>query len=350
MTRRLFYLDLLKGFAMIGVLLTHFCQLVGSPNWGISLMASIGSRCPQLFFLVSSFLTWASFEKSSFVKGGNIMEFYKKKFSRLAPLYYVCLFFASVFPVMKLANWNMLDIVSHLTFTNGLFPEYINKWNVEWYIADLALFYVMAPFLYKIAGNLKKSLLTLAVVTLINIAFTIITNILFSTQIALNAQYEMFFHTFCIINQLPVLLMGVVLYYFQKGVLNSEIKVRKIIVCMSIVLGVVLFLFFTFHLNKRVLTSSFVAGLLFSFPFALLSSHKQEHNLRRFPNLAKFICFMGKHSYGIYCFHYIIIRFFVEKTFFFSNISNFFLWILAFVCVLVFSCFSGAIGEKYIKA
>ncbi len=74
---------------MFGVLLIHYNV---APNHIIASISKIGARCPQLFFIVSAFLSWTYLDKS-FDKI-DYLNFYKKRFFRIAPIYYLALLVA----------------------------------------------------------------------------------------------------------------------------------------------------------------------------------------------------------------------------------------------------------------
>lgn len=145
MNNRLPYIDALKGFAIIGVLFAHFCLVFKCPISSLGAISAIGARCPQLFFIISAYLTWASLSKNERV---DCKDFLKKRFLKIAPLFYLSLLLMVFIPEIQTVSFT--DLATHFTFTNGLFPEYTNSiMKVEWYIADLSLFYLIAPVLYR---------------------------------------------------------------------------------------------------------------------------------------------------------------------------------------------------------
>lgn len=203
---RLDFIDLLKGLAIIGVVLVHFNGQWKCPNHYINTASAIGARCPQLFFIVSAFLTWMSIDKR---QPFSVKGFLKKRVVKIAPLYFFSILLVGIIPQLKLINWDPINVLTHILFINGLFPTYINSlMGVEWYIADLALFYLTTPLIWKYARTLKSVVCLLVGAVLINVTFTVITNEVFSTEIASSRWYEMYFHTFCIVNQMPIWLMG----------------------------------------------------------------------------------------------------------------------------------------------
>ncbi len=339
MSQRLDYLDFFKGIAILGVVLAHYSILCPSPNHIIGALCTSGSRCPQLFFIISAFLTWYSLDR----KDIGVLAFWKKRFAKIAPLYYVALLLTGLFPVVLLSDWSLLNIVSHITFTNGLFPSYINSlMGVEWYIADLGLFYLMCPLLRKVAYNLNSTVICFMVSVAISIVFTITTNSVFAEHISNLYTYETFFHTFCIINQLPVLFLGVLLYYCHKQKSSDTVTIKRIkIVAVAITIIVSLF-FVLFHLNKIYMTSSLVAGLMF---FCVLLYISDIQSIK----WGGVISGIGKRSYGIYCIHICIIRcvgHFLDLN---HDLLPVIQWCGLFVMVLFLSVLVGRTLERYIQ-
>jgi peptidoglycan/LPS O-acetylase OafA/YrhL len=135
---RLGYLDVLKGIAILGVVMVHF---VKAPNHIVSMIANCGCFCPQMFFIITAFLLVRSAHKYDFRSRKDIIRFYKAKVVRILPLY----FFAIIlFAIINSAS--LWSVLTHLTLVNGFFPHFINDViGVEWYVADLILLYLITP-------------------------------------------------------------------------------------------------------------------------------------------------------------------------------------------------------------
>lgn len=139
---------------MLDVILVHFNNVWSSLNGILSKVSAIGARCPQLFFIISAYLTWAALEGKSI----DYDIFLKKRYKRMAPLYYIALMVAVLIPVFKVFDISMGNYLSHILFLNGLNPQWCNGIiGVEWYIADLALFYLLIPLLRKLITGLKPA-------------------------------------------------------------------------------------------------------------------------------------------------------------------------------------------------
>lgn len=293
-SKRSLWLDVLKALAMLGVILVHFNNAWGSPISIISKASALGARCPQLFFIISAYLTWATLSRHE-VKWS---KFYRKRFIRIAPIFYTALILAALIPVMKavsIGNW-----ISHFLFLNGLIPAWTNSiMGMEWYIADLVLFYMLCPLLWKLIHGLKSGLVAFVVSAVLSSASLIIYNALGGSDVQ---AVQMYFETFFILHQLPVMILGIVLYYLVQKIDGKN--AWKVLVRAGIVVSVIGGAFVAFHLNKRFMTSSLVAGLAFAWLFLAFWLVRDVFEHRAWKPLA----FIGIHSFGIYCFHQIIIN------------------------------------------
>lgn len=348
----LLYIDILKGLAMLGVIFVHFTQYFDSGYPALNCVGYVGARCPQLFLIISAFLTWRSLSKRGGIAKDGLLTFYKGRIKKIAPLFYFALLLSTILPIARWQDWSLGCLITHLTFTNGLFPEWTNNWmKIEWYIADLALFYVLSPILYKYAHNLKSSILTFAGVFALNVLFTLVTNNMLANQIATDENIEMYFHTFCLINQLPVLMMGVVLYYLINHIDCKGAGFWRCFGVYAVVSISVLAAFVQFHLNKEVVTSSFIAGLLFSGLIIVMSKISSKINgggISWYSRPISALVEIGKHSYGMYCLHYTIILCLKNVPLVRNFDGNLWAWIGLYLFVVAVSYYVGRIAEKII--
>ena len=279
---------------MLGVILVHFNNAWSSPIGIISKISAIGARCPQLFFIISAYLTWAMLSRREV----EWKRFYKKRFIRIAPIFYVALVISTLIPTIKHVspgNW-----ISHFLFLNGLIPAWTNSiMGMEWYIADLALFYMLTPVLWRLVRDLRSSLIAFAGSVVLSSVSLIVYNALGGST---DQSVKMYFETFFILHQLPVMILGIVLYYLIRGMEGKN--VLKALLGSGVVVAVVGFAFIAFHMNKRFMTSSLVAG--FTFAWLFLLCYDIRHVFEK--KLWKPLAFIGVHSFGIYCFHQIVVN------------------------------------------
>ncbi len=323
---RLFYIDTLKGLAILGVFLLHFDMTFPCPTNLISKISAIGARAPQLFFIISAYLTWKSIDKPSL----SWKQFFKTRFYRLAPLYYLSLLAAILLPTYRVNLYSIWDYLAHILFLNGLNPVWIHDMmGVEWYIADLAIFYMIAPLLKKLIYNFKSGLCYFLLATCVSSLILIIYNHLFGPQIS-NSQY---FYTFFFPHQLPAILLGILLYYITK---KREYIPPKWLFILGISCFLIIGNFIYFKLNKRYITSSWVASIFWTFLFLIC------YQLRDYFNQNTFLSKLGKYSLSVYLFHWTIIKCIA----YFLSTPNILNWIILFLTTLLISYWFGKFLEN----
>ena len=104
--------------------------------------------------------------------GQGYKGFYRKRFLKIAPLYYLSLILAAFIPSIQ--QHDVWDIGSHVFFLNGLNPYCINTFHVEWYIADLALFYFLIPVLAIFVNSRKSAFVALVVSIVLSVLVTVL--------------------------------------------------------------------------------------------------------------------------------------------------------------------------------
>lgn len=259
------YIDVLKGISILFVILVHFEQKWSAPCGILSKVSIVGARAPQFFFVISAYLTWQSIERH-----GISSQFFISRAKRLLPTYYVALILSLLLPTVTIRDYSVGNIIAHFFLLHGFNPYWINTiMGVGWYIGDLVIFYLICPLLRKKITSIKSSLIGFAISTGLSILMLVLYNIFLS---GVASGLEMYFNTFFFIHQLPVLMLGVVLYYTVEKINNGDLNPWKVLLCSAVMIIVFLGFFIFLHLNKRIFTSSFVSGVLFACVFILAYS------------------------------------------------------------------------------
>lgn len=92
--KKLDYIDALRGLAILGVIMVHTNQYGRSigPNIFAKITA-MGERGVQLFYLASAFTLFLSFKNRSRKEIFPIRNFFIRRFFRIAPMYYMGIFY-----------------------------------------------------------------------------------------------------------------------------------------------------------------------------------------------------------------------------------------------------------------
>lgn len=201
---RIYYLDFLRGFAIIMVVLLHcmssyitVSEIYGSTSWYIYLVLNAITRTGvPIFIMISGYLILSS-EKEE-----GVWEFYKKRIPRL---------------VIPLVAWNIIYLL-YRYFIQGaqvdfktVLTEFFNvgTYYHMWYLYTLAGIYLFAPFLKMIVKKCTTNQLGVLVAVMV-LRSSVIPHIntVFNLQIYMFEPmvngYLAFFVTGCFLGRLKV--------------------------------------------------------------------------------------------------------------------------------------------------
>lgn len=337
---RIAWIDSLKGIAICGVLMIH-CGGAALPSI-LGRLGSMGKNGVQIFFIISAFLSYSSLEKLSKTNQGNlsfgfIRNWWFQKFLKLVPLYYIAIFVSLFTPDGAAQYWlgsegrvTPLNVLSHIFFVHGLIPHYIDSIiGVEWYLADLAIFYLLVPFLYRYVNSGEKAFVGL-LLTMYGYSF-------FSRLIHLSFQaqdsyiYENYFASFWFVRQIPILFCGIVLYFFLKTRVLEKIKNKKLISYAVLILSGIMLAGemygknTLFGMKGDIRISFWLTGIIIS---QFLYTNVLINN--------SIFRILGKYSYPIYLFHFLIIYVWDKMDMVFT--SKFVIdWGIKYIMVIVIS-------------
>lgn len=206
-------------------------------------------------------------------------------------------------------------------FLNGLNPYWINTFHVEWYIADLALFYFIIPLLAIFVKSRKSALVAIVV----SIVLSIMITIFFKGDGS--GVVDWYLTDSCFVIQLPVLMMGVWMYYCW------EDQVGLYWLTPVAIVALIAFLL-TDSIGHNIPAAALFALILY---VSMLIEKKKPSIWNNV--FVKVFAFVGKHSLGIYLFHMIAIR--VLEVLGFDLSSSLPMWLLGFVVVGLICCAIG---------
>ena len=209
------WVDVLKGIAILGVVLIHSggAHLPGVfGKIGVSGLYGV-----QLFFMLSSFLLWNSLENSG---KQRYREYFKKKLFRLLPEYYICYILTNI---LLSRDISFFDILAHLSGVWGFIPVYHNNTMAEWYLGALIIFIAFAPALYRVIDTFEKSV----VFFVASLFFTLLYQAIIENYFPnINEDYSLssyFFNT-SIWAQLPSVSLGIILFYVVKYIEQMKVS------------------------------------------------------------------------------------------------------------------------------
>ncbi|MGL4598642.1 MAG: acyltransferase family protein [Bacteroidia bacterium] len=298
------YVDALRGFAILGVLLAHANQYgtsLGSATLdGIALQ---GSRGVQLFYLASAFTLFLSFQKRQTLEAAPVQNFFIRRFFRIAPMYYIGIVYYLIQDGFGARFWlgdqptiTPANIVSNITFTHGFYPYWITSLVPGgWSIAIEMMFYLMLPILVKYIKNLNQAMLFF----IGSLFFRLLLHVFFMRFSAISDTRLWEDYLFLYLpSQLPVFALGTVLYFLvfdaqKESIFSSKIGLSLCVILISNQL---------FPGKYALLPNHLIYAIAFLF-FAFALSQKQ------YPIFVnKLTCFMGKISFSIYLVHIAVLH------------------------------------------
>lgn len=302
-------IDALKGIAILGVIMVH--SGAASLPGLFGKIGAAGAKGVQLFLIITAYLTWKSVSRVREGKESG-RNWLIQRFIRIAPLYYVCIavYLAALgsgkrYWLGTLERVSVWNVLSHLLFLNGLNPFWTNSiLGVEWYLAAIVLFYVFALLFYKKADSFERAA---AGLTICSLGYFVLKTL--SNRISFGENdyiWRNYMDGFSFFSSLPVLMLGVVLFYIcksetfeayrGKAVLSYAVGISAVWVLLCLVVG-------ESYLGGKyglVITTEFLYGIGFSMLF--ISQRIKSWKLIDNP----FFGILGRYSYGMFLIHMLL--------------------------------------------
>lgn len=302
---KLGYIDALRGIAILMVVLVHTAQTVPNLSQATQAVAIYGQMGVQLFFVASAYtLCLATVQRSN--EAGALGAFYLRRFFRIAPLYYVAialyaaLHFASpsVASVtgMERDGYTAGNIAANIFFVHGLVPS-ANNTIVPggWSIGTEMLFYLVFPFLFSLSSKFSLSRVQLIALVAAGIALNLVVQWLLVGPAG--ALVNNSFAYFSLLNQLPVFLLGMAVFWWHRLDADSQKPTRPFLHWVGfLTLTVVTLLLWKSRWPMAFALIPAVAGLSF---LCLLNAARA---LRTHPAWLRAV---GRVSYSMYVFHFL---------------------------------------------
>ena len=164
------FVDALRGYAILGVILFHAGQLVPDAHPWLAGPASLGGTGVQLFFVVSAFTLFRSLHARAAVDRRPMAAFFARRFFRIVPLFWVGILFYvgrpdAWQPMFAPAGVGLPHVLVTLALVHTWYPTTFNSVVPGgWSVGVEAMFYLTVPFLYRHVRSLGTAL-TLTVVS-----------------------------------------------------------------------------------------------------------------------------------------------------------------------------------------
>ncbi|MBP6793492.1 MAG: acyltransferase [Saprospiraceae bacterium] len=302
---RISQIDGFRAIAVLGVLWAHIWMFWGNPAFvvmqhDISMLFSFWGIGVDLFFIISGFCMYlVLYSKSERVPATYYFQFVKKRFLRIAPAFYAALIVYCLFEAFIEKKFAWKYFISNICFVNtwteikGSGPHFWSL-NTEWH------FYLLLPFLMPILIRNK------------DILYIFISCILFRAFIWYKVEINSNFWNYFVLNRLVEFLCGVFLckiYKARQKLLSMNSEAFIVLGFLLALIGRIL-MSSKFHLRTDLIghlaRTLDLPILCIGFAIVILYSLDDEKN--RFNKFIsnKIFLFIGKYSYSMYLWHWLI--------------------------------------------
>lgn len=154
--KKLLNLDIIRAIAAIMIVLVHL-EIFGWGGHGV-----------ELFLLLTGYTAFLSIDRHRDV---TPLSYYRRRLARILPSYYgVVLIYFFIYLVVLgeryPARQLVVSLIKYFTLTTTFFPRDLLFWfylGTTGTIVTIMLFYILAPFLYKLINNFRRAVLALFV-------------------------------------------------------------------------------------------------------------------------------------------------------------------------------------------
>jgi peptidoglycan/LPS O-acetylase OafA/YrhL len=293
---KLLHIDAMRGWAILMVITVHQALPFKHLFAPLAFLASYGQMGVQLFFVASAFTLCNSMGQREDEKH-KLRKFFIRRIFRIAPLYYIgILLFFVLTTGRKLVlhdyrpdgfDFSFSSVMANVFLVHGLVPSAFNNVVVGgWSIGTEMAFYALFPALFASCKKLHARLgwaallLPLAAFTALNFAVQ---------AVVADIDNNNFWYCF-ILNQMPVFMVGIVLYFTSQDGLFAPRLARDL---PGFLLGTAAAMLLLYRHSYILLP--FASAISFAFLFNILRRSETHFGI---------IEKIGRASYSMYIFHF----------------------------------------------
>lgn len=356
------YIDFLRAIAILGVLAVHSHQRIANLSTITAAIYNYGQLGVQLFFISSALTLCLS---ASQRKESNPINFYIRRFFRIAPLYYfgIVLYFfwgcATNFylhgEIFIPENYSLFRVIQNIFFVHGFNPSNYNHIVPGgWSIATEVAFYALFPLLFLLLEKfgLRSFIIFAIVIAVISlciqyISIEIIQPILVEKGIL---EYVMtnngfgFIYT-SIINQINVFMIGIIAFKF----------LHKKIATFQLLIAIFLIFVSCFIQNNHSYDTGydgFIYTIMSAIAFAILAI-KLSNMFFSDNIICKLLVEIGRLSFSMYIMHFLILdvlRIVFEHSIYKVIEVGEFRVVLVFIPLVILSYYAAKLTNRYIES
>jgi peptidoglycan/LPS O-acetylase OafA/YrhL len=338
--KRIEFIDSLRGIAITGVIFTHVASFIGISG-NFRAITDLGAYGVQLFFVVSGFTIFLTFNRSQMYESTPTKNFFIRRFCRIAPVYWAGIFVYSFVFGLESRGWvegpELFHFPFFITFTNVFLAGATSSVVPGgWSISVEVMFYLTAPIWLTLIKNLRSA-----------IVFTLFLTVI--SFLMLNVFREIYFDAVphgdfwyrSPLSQFVCFGCGVILYFVMKNKESKDVKSPTLVEKFFSRIGIFIFpaLGTFFHFIPTPIAYGYTALCL-----ALLLSRNAIPFI-----VNRFTIFVGRVSFSAYILHFLVIRAFAEVLPTSNNdvITFFVLGLTSYAVTIFLSYYSWRYFEEY---
>lgn len=347
---KLGYIDLIRGIAVLGVLMIHTGGQTDTTFMPATIKTIIlnGRMGVHLFYFASAFTIFLSYTNRVNKELHPVKNFFVRRFFRIAPLYYLAIIYylwqdgtGANFWTGNVEPVTAPNIISNFLFLHGFHPYYINRIVPGgWSIAVEMVFYCMIPFLFARIRTINHALYFLVITLVIRLLLAAFFKFYF--QPIPNKELWDFYLSFYLPSQLPVFAIGILFFFIIKGTSLSEISMTPLLLLFGLVIVDLLTEFDYF----------FADHIKFGVAFLLLGIGLSKFHVKNY--LTRLLQHIGQVSYSMYLVH-LAVLYWLGKTSIFtfytptSAIGSIALFAIAYLAIVTVTTLLSGITYNYIE-
>ncbi len=366
--QRNFGLDIIRSFAIIMVFIGHLIPDNISNKYIYSVAMIFRGIGVELFFVLSGFLIGKILIKlfNKNLNLSNIAIFYKRRWLRTLPLYFLYLFLCILLLKASSPETNIFSVfyLKYLFFVQNFDIRHLSFFNHSWSLAIEEWFYLLLPWVLVVIKEREKfsqiKFMKISPSNKESLYIDLIKIIIFIAAIRFLYVYAANISDidFALRRQIPIrmdaLLTGVLfacLKINNKEIYDKFLTLNSVIISFC-VLGVLMFYLGCFIYIKPTITPLFLTTLFWSvlsFSFAIIIIFFEDNKFIN--NKLSKIFFMKQffektsiYSYSIYLFHWLIICLYSIN---YNNLENSLLGI--FLCIATIYILSAFLHRYFEK-
>jgi len=355
------YIDILRALAILGVLAVHSHQYIDNLSTITAAIFNYGQLGVQLFFIASAITLCLS---TSERKEINPINFYIRRFFRIAPLYYfgILLYFfwrcahASYIQgeLFIAQDYTLLRVIENIFFVHGFNPSnYSYVVPGGWSIAAEMVFYAIFPLIFFLLKKMSLRTFIMFSIAVAVLSFSIqyvgieiIQPILvekgIQESVLKNNGFGFIYAS--IINQINVFMIGIIAFKF----LHKKISTFQLLIAIFLI---IVSCFIQNNHSYDTGYDGFIYTIMSAIAFAILAI-KLSNMVFSDNMIYKVLVNIGRNSFSMYILHFII--FALLSTVFEHSIYKVievgeFRVALVFISLTILTYYAARLTNRYIE-